>query len=67
MRYKVHFENNIPVKALPVKNVDRGKDVTEFGEENGKTVMKYLCVEAENETDAIKQAKRIAETIFKFD
>ena len=66
MRYKVEFENNIPVKATLVKFTDRSKDMTDFGEADGKATIKYLCVEAESESDAMKQAQRIVTTIFKF-
>lgn len=66
MRYKVEFEHNVPVKAFAVRTTDRGKDLTDFGEENGKTVIKYLYVEAENEHDALSQAHRIVTTIFRF-
>lgn len=65
MRYKVIFENNVPVTAIPVRVIDR-KDITDFAEENGRTVIKYLCVEAENEKDAMQQAQRIVTTIFRF-
>jgi hypothetical protein len=66
MRYKVEFDNNVPVRAIPVRAGNRINDLTDFGEVNGKACIKYLCVEAENEDDAIRQAQRIVATIFKF-
>jgi hypothetical protein len=66
MRYKVEFENNVPVRAIPVRTANRIADLTEFGEKDGKTCLLYLCVEAENEKDAMQQAQRIVTTIFKF-
>jgi hypothetical protein len=66
MRYKVEFENNVPVRAVPLRTGNRVNDLTDFGEVNGKASIRYLCVEAENENDAIQQARRIVATIFKF-
>jgi hypothetical protein len=66
MRYKVEFENNVPVRAIAVRSANRIEDLTEFGEQNGKTCIIHLCVEAENEKDAMQQAQRIVTTIFKF-
>jgi hypothetical protein len=65
MLYKVHFENNVPVGAVAIPRtavIDRA----EFGEEDGKMAIKHFCVEADTEADAIKQAKEIIETIFRF-
>lgn len=66
MRYKVEFVNNIPVKAHPVKSINRADNITEFGEQDGKICIKHLYVEAENEKDAMQQAQRIVTTIFRF-
>jgi hypothetical protein len=66
MRYKVEFEDNIPIRAILIKMVNRINDITDFGEVNGRTVIKFLFVEAENEKDALQQAQRIVTTIFRF-
>lgn len=66
MRYRVEFKNNIPVKAIQVSSVNRADNLTDFGEEDGRRCIRHLYVEAENETDALQQAQRIATTIFRF-
>jgi hypothetical protein len=66
MRYKVEFENNQPVRAIPVHSGSRIADLTDFGEENGRSSVKFLYVDAESEHDAIQQAERIVTTIFRF-
>jgi hypothetical protein len=65
MNYKVEFENNIPVRAILVAQIP----ITEraaFDQENGKSIIKYLFLEAENNHHAIYQAKKIVETVFRF-
>jgi hypothetical protein len=66
MRYKVEFENNIPVHATKAQPGSRVDNLTDFGEVEGKSSVKFLYVEAENEHDALEQAQRIVRTIFKF-
>jgi hypothetical protein len=66
MRYKVEFEDNIPMRAFKVKSKERVELLTDFSEVGGKTCIKFLYVDAESETDAISQARRVVTTIFKF-
>jgi hypothetical protein len=65
MRYKVEFENNIPVRAILVNYVATNERA-EFDIENGKTIIRYVLLEAENNKHALYQAKKIVETIFRF-
>lgn len=53
------------VKATPVKSTPK-EDLTGFAYEDGRRVVEYLYVDAENEADAIQQAQRIVITIFRF-
>jgi hypothetical protein len=66
MKYKVEFENNIPVRAIVVRTTKPIANLTDFGEKDGKSSVEFLYVDAESEQDAIKQAQRIISTIFKF-
>lgn len=66
MRYKVEFENNVPVRAIAVRSNKKIDNLTDFDEAEGRSSVKFLYVDAENEQDAIHQAQRIATTIFKF-
>ncbi len=66
MKYKVEFENNMPVRAILVRSSNRIDNLTDFGEIDGKSSVKFLHVDAESESDALKQAQRIVTTIFKF-
>jgi len=66
MKYKVEFENNIPVRAKVLRSAKPISNLTDFGEKEGKLSVEFLHVDAESEEDAIKQAQRIAATIFKF-
>lgn len=66
MRYKVEVENNLPVHASAVRSAKKIDNLTDFDEEVGRSSVKFLYVEAENEQDALQQAQRIATTIFKF-
>jgi hypothetical protein len=66
MRYKVEFEKNVPVRAAAIRSTKRIEHFTAFEKKDGISSMKFLYVEAENETDAIQQAQRIATTISRF-
>ena len=65
MKYKVEFENNLPVRAIPVRSGKSINNLTDFGEEQGQPIVKFLYVDAESEADALRQAQRIITTIFK--
>jgi hypothetical protein len=65
MNYKVEFENNTPTRAVWVAQIPT-QERAEFDTVNGKTEIKYIFLEAENNKHALYQAKKIVETIFRF-
>lgn len=66
MKYKVEFENNEPVGAAMAMAVPDDEPRVAFDMHEGKTFIKHLYLEAENKENAISQAKKIIETIFRF-
>lgn len=66
MKYKVEFENNEPVRADMAMAVADDEPRVAFDLQDGKTLIKHLYLEAENKENAISQARKIIQTIFKF-
>jgi hypothetical protein len=66
MKYRVEFDDNVPVRAMVVRSASRITNLTDFGEKEGKSFIAFLYVDAETERDAIRQAQRIVTAIFKF-
>jgi len=68
-RYKVVFENNIPVFARPIE-VEPGFDATEidiseFKKEGGKTFIQSLNIKGFNEIEAIEKARKVVRNIWR--
>ena len=66
MKYKVDFEDNQPVRAAIAQAVADDEPRVAFDVQDGKTFIKHFYLEAENKENAIQQAKKIIETIFRF-
>jgi butyrate kinase len=64
MGYKVVFENNIAVSATEVEKASSMNDFVEFGNDQERTVIRSLYIEAANEADAITHANGVVKRIW---
>ncbi len=60
--FKVLFKNNVAVSAKRVQSNDSG--IAELDMHNGKQVILWYILEADNETEAIELAAKIVEKVW---
>ena len=63
MPYKVEFKENSPVKATFIHS-SSDVQILEFEEESKQPLLKYMCVEAADEKNAVEMAARIFKNIW---
>ena len=63
--YKILFENNTAVTAIPQESVEGTGNSIKFGAEGGRRIIKSIQVDARNGKQALKMANELVLNTFR--